>query len=284
MSVRHRVGTALLAFLALAAAEPGIAAGQAAWQPSPGHVQIPIWPGVVPDARPVVGHEISATVVDPNGARKLVGGKPWVYVDSVSQPTMTVYSPVGANTGTAVVVFPGGGYNVLANHGEIHDITPASFRFLWHFRHLATADTGVKRRLSREFFKGVHWKRSWRNDQASPFESVRTWDPSVDEENLRTGHAAATAALPMFEGAKMAHQWAGVIDVTPDALPVISPIAAIAGLFLSSGYSGHGFGIGPAAGRLTADMVLGRAQAEELKPYRFERFADGSIRPGPAVR
>ena len=114
MSVRHRVGTALLAFLALAAAEPGIAAGQAAWQPSPGHVQIPIWPGVVPDARPVVGHEMSATVVDPNGARKLVGGKPWVYVDSVSQPTMTVYSPVGANTGTAVVVFPGGGYNVLA--------------------------------------------------------------------------------------------------------------------------------------------------------------------------
>jgi glycine/D-amino acid oxidase-like deaminating enzyme len=177
-----------------------------------------------------------------------------------------------------------GGYNVLANHGEIHHITPASFRFLWHFRHLATSDTGVKRRFSREFFKSVHWKRSWRNDEASPFEAVRAWDPSVDEENLRTGHAAATAALPMFKGAKMAHQWAGVIDVTPDALPVISPIAAIPGLFLSSGYSGHGFGIGPAAGRLTADMVLGRAQAKELEPYRFERFADGSIRPGPAVR
>ena len=177
-----------------------------------------------------------------------------------------------------------GGYNVLANHGEIHDITLASFRFLWHFRHLATSDTGVKRRFSREFFKSVHWKRSWRNDEASPFEAVRAWDPSVDEENLRTGHAAATAALLMFKGAKMAHQWAGVIDVTPDALPVISPIAAIPGLFLSSGYSGHGFGIGPAAGRLTADMVLGRAHAKELEPYRFERFADGSIRPGPAVR
>jgi glycine/D-amino acid oxidase-like deaminating enzyme len=177
-----------------------------------------------------------------------------------------------------------GGYNVLANHGEIHDITPASFRFLWDFRHLATSDTGVKLRFSREFFRGFHWKRSWKNDRSSPFEVVRTCDPSTDERNLETGLHAAAAALPMFKGARIAHRWAGVIDVTPDALPVISPIAAIPGLFLSSGYSGHGFGIGPAAGRLTADMVLGNAQAEELKPYRFERFADGSIRPGPAVR
>ena len=177
-----------------------------------------------------------------------------------------------------------GGYNVLANHGEIHDITPASFRYLWDFRHLATSDTGVKRRLSREFFRDSHWKRSWKKDQKSPFEINRTFEPTVDEANLDTGLEAAAAALPMFKGAKVSHRWAGVIDVTPDALPVISPIAAIPGLFLSSGYSGHGFGIGPAAGRLTADMVLGKAQAKELEPYRFERFADGSIRPGPAVR
>jgi glycine/D-amino acid oxidase-like deaminating enzyme len=177
-----------------------------------------------------------------------------------------------------------GGYNVLANHGEIHEITPDSFRFLWEFRHLATSDTGVKLRLSREFFKGYRWKRSWTNDQLSPFEEVRTWDPPIDEANLESGLHAAAAALPVFKDAKIAHRWAGVIDVTPDALPVISPIAAIPGLFLSSGYSGHGFGIGPAAGRLTADMVSGHAQVQELKPFEFERFAGGSIRPGPAVR
>jgi acetyl esterase/lipase len=90
-----------------------VGAQATAWQPSPGHAQIPIWPGAVPDARRV-GREVSGTVVDASGAKRLVGGKPWVYVDSVSQPTMTVYSPTGANTGAAVVVFPGGGYNVLA--------------------------------------------------------------------------------------------------------------------------------------------------------------------------
>jgi acetyl esterase/lipase len=60
------------------------------------------------------GPEVSGTVVDSNGKKKLVGGKPWIYVDKVSQPTMTVYAPAGHNTGAAVVVFPGGGYNVLA--------------------------------------------------------------------------------------------------------------------------------------------------------------------------
>jgi acetyl esterase/lipase len=85
-----------------------------AWQPSPGHEQIPIWPGVAPDARTLDGPEVAATVVDAAGNKKLVGGKPWTYADRVSQATMTVYSPPGPNSGAAVVVFPGGGYEVLA--------------------------------------------------------------------------------------------------------------------------------------------------------------------------
>src|SRR2546423_14109478 len=114
MKVRYGAGTTVLAFLALAAGDSGFAAGQNAWQPSPGHTQIRIWPGPVPDTRPVGGPEVSGTVVDATGRKKLVGGRPWVYVDRVSQPTMTVYSPAGRNTGAAVVVFPGGGYHVLA--------------------------------------------------------------------------------------------------------------------------------------------------------------------------
>ncbi|HEY9757375.1 MAG TPA: alpha/beta hydrolase [Oculatellaceae cyanobacterium] len=80
-----------------------------AWEPSPGHEQIKIWPGVVPNARPVTGPEIDNTTSDP-----LVAGKPWVYVGNVSQPTITVYPAKGKNTGAAIVVFPGGGYQILA--------------------------------------------------------------------------------------------------------------------------------------------------------------------------
>src|SRR5262245_59525071 len=84
-------------------------AGQAAWEPSGGHEQIPIWPGAAPDARPVEGPEVAGTVVEDLGKPRPVGGKPWTYVDKVAQPTMTVYAPNGRNTGAAVVVFPGGG-------------------------------------------------------------------------------------------------------------------------------------------------------------------------------
>ena len=88
----------------------GLGAQQAVWQPSPGHRQVPIWPGAVPDALPLTGPEISTTREQDH----LVAGKPWTYVERVSQPTMTVYSPATKNTGTAVVVFPGGGYWILA--------------------------------------------------------------------------------------------------------------------------------------------------------------------------
>ena len=78
------------------------------WQPSPGHTQVPIWPGAVPDAQPVAGPEFVSKSKGP------VTGKLWTAVNRVSRPTMTVYSPNGTNTGVAIVVFPGGGYNQLA--------------------------------------------------------------------------------------------------------------------------------------------------------------------------
>ena len=77
------------------------------WQPSVGHVQIPIWPGAAPDAEAVPGPENYTTTT------KLIAGRPAVLVNNVSQPTMTVYSPKEKNTGAAVVVFPGGGYLCL---------------------------------------------------------------------------------------------------------------------------------------------------------------------------
>lgn len=79
------------------------------WQPSPGHVQMPLWPGAIPDAQAAKGPE---TVKE--DTKDLVAGKPWAYIENVSKPTMTVYSPTGKNTGAAVVVFPGGGYSILA--------------------------------------------------------------------------------------------------------------------------------------------------------------------------
>src|SRR6516162_784959 len=96
----------ILAELVLFAALP-LEAQTNAWQPSAGPKQTPIWPGAVPDARPVPGPEYATNI--PTAA-----GKSWIAVVTVTQPTMTVYSPTKKNTGVAILVFPGGGYNCLA--------------------------------------------------------------------------------------------------------------------------------------------------------------------------
>src|SRR3984957_13050651 len=80
------------------------------WQPSPGHTQVPIWPGRAPDPQPVAGPEAAKTT----GKEFLVAGRPAVGISNVTHPTMTVYLPQGKNSGAAVIVFPGGGYQELA--------------------------------------------------------------------------------------------------------------------------------------------------------------------------
>jgi hypothetical protein len=75
-----------------------------------------------PDAQPVKRPEVSVTTVDANGSKRLVGGKPWTYVDRVSQPTMTVYSPAGRNTGAASWCFPAEGttyWRSTRRHGSL---------------------------------------------------------------------------------------------------------------------------------------------------------------------
>jgi acetyl esterase/lipase len=83
-------------------------AASARWEPAAPHRQVPIWPGTPPDAVRYHGSETTEV------SKKRIGGKTVVSVAPVSRPTMTVYAPRGKNTGAAVVVFPGGGYQILA--------------------------------------------------------------------------------------------------------------------------------------------------------------------------
>ncbi len=87
----------------------GLSSGQTAWQPSAGRTQIQICPGAAPDPQPVAGPE--TVEIDP---KFLIAGSTVTGVKNVTRPTLTVYSPTGKNTGAAVVVFPGGGYQILA--------------------------------------------------------------------------------------------------------------------------------------------------------------------------
>jgi glycine/D-amino acid oxidase-like deaminating enzyme len=124
--------------------------------------------------------------------------------------------------------------------------------------------------------KALMTPRNWPLDKPSPFEAVRVLDPEPDRKLLDRALGNFKVGYPTLNHIKMAEAWAGMIDITPDALPVISPVEAIPGFYLATGFSGHGFGIGPGAGRLAADLIAGETPIVDPKAFRYSRMIDGS--------
>jgi len=175
-----------------------------------------------------------------------------------------------------------GGYNVGGWSANVFDLTTDAFRLLPDF--LPTMKhswRSVRLRVSGKFLEDWQVPRSWSLDEATPFERVRTLDPEPYHPILDGAQKAIGAAFPAFRDMRIAERWGGMIDVTPDIVPVISGVDAMPGFFIATGFSGHGFGIGPGAGRLMADIVTGDAPAVDPAAFRFSRFTDGS-RPAPS--
>ncbi|MBJ6133268.1 FAD-binding oxidoreductase [Ochrobactrum sp. Q0168] len=171
-----------------------------------------------------------------------------------------------------------GGYTVASLGGSIADIVPDSFRYLKDF--LPSLSSGewfnVRFRFGQRFFEEAFQWKLRPADQVSVFEKIRTLDP----EPHRAANAAILAklkqAIPAFASVSIAQEWAGMIDTMPDIIPTISPIPGVEGLIVATGFSGHGFGIGPGAGRLVADMVSDETPVVDPSPFHISRFSDGS--------
>ncbi len=134
----------------------------------------------------------------------------------------------------------------------------------------------LKYRLSTHWFEGPEASASWEFDQVSPFERCRVLDPKPDLEFIKTALDNVKRAIPEFSDMRIVHAWAGAIDTTPDLIPIISDVAKLPGFYVATGFSGHGFALGPAAGELVADMVTGAKPMMDISPYRLSRFADGT--------
>ncbi|MCU5774521.1 FAD-binding oxidoreductase [Erwiniaceae bacterium BAC15a-03b] len=170
-----------------------------------------------------------------------------------------------------------GGYTVANGHANIADIVPDSFRYATHFFPALRSEwRALRLRLGGRFFDEARLSRNWRMDQASPFEYCRVLDPLPSYSMADGALNKLQHYFPLFRQARIAQYWAGCIDVVPDAVPVISAVDSQPGFFIATGFSGHGFGIGPAAGRLMADLVLGRTPVVDPHAFRFSRFSDGS--------
>ena len=105
-------------------------------------------------------------------------------------------------------------------------------------------------------------------------DEVTGFDTTVDWRVLEKIAPVAARRLPALAEASIARAWAGLYEMTPDAMPIIGA-AGVDGFFAIAGFSGHGFQHAPAAGRILADVITGRDPHFDLSPFAFARFADG---------
>ena len=171
-----------------------------------------------------------------------------------------------------------GSYTVaLAGRGQI-DLAPQNIRYATKFYPMYRSKIAkkLKVRLNGSFFNGPEAAGSWSNQGISPFEKIRTLDPAPDQQIVQEALQALVQMYPALNGIKVDHAWGGWIDTTPDLVPVIDEMANMPGLFIASGFSGHGFGIGPGAGLLCAQMVTNQPLFTDAAAYRLSRFAKGN--------
>jgi glycine/D-amino acid oxidase-like deaminating enzyme len=170
-----------------------------------------------------------------------------------------------------------GGFTITHNHSSVADIVPDSFRLFRQFLPALMLDwKGLRLRFGKRFIEEARLKRRWALDETSPFEQVRILDPEPVRAILDDAARHLAEYYPVFKPMRIAERWAGCIDAMPDAVPVISKCERLEGLRLCTGFSGHGFGLGPGAGKLMAEIVTGERPCVDPKPFRYSRFFDGT--------
>jgi len=178
-----------------------------------------------------------------------------------------------------------GGYTIARGSGLVVPLVPDSVRFLKEFwLSVRKEGAAIKPRLNSQSWLEMRAPRRWPLDRPSPFELTRVLDPAPDKTLNREAREAMAQLFPQFRDVPVVQEWAGYIDATPDVIPYIGAAGTVPGLTVAAGFSGHGFGIGPGAGRLAADLATGQAPSVDPAPFRLSRFSDGSpIVLGPEI-
>lgn len=196
--------------------------------------------------------------------------------------------PPGALTDETMAWRPrsDGGYQ-LAQAG-FHElfIGPDAFASLRYFiREYLNDPANTRLHLSapKGYPDGWGTPRKWAADAVSPFERMRVLNPAPNMAKLESVRRAFEAAFPGIGPVRLRTAWAGMIDVLPDVVPVLDE-TPLRGLWVATGLSGHGFGIGPGIGRVMADLIAGAMPGHDLARFRFSRFSDGTrLESGPAL-
>ena len=178
-----------------------------------------------------------------------------------------------------------GGYTAVNGMMLDHAITPSTFRFGTKFLRAYMMDpSGMRLSIGREFAEEWSTPATWDLAAETIFERTRVLDPEPNRKIVESIRRNLGDVFPQLAGIDIVESWAGMIEATPDAIPVIDEADDYEGFFIATGFSGHGFGIGPGAAKAIAGMLTGNDSGIDLQEFRLNRFFDGTpIRPQSSV-
>ncbi|SLN09600.1 N-methyl-L-tryptophan oxidase [Roseovarius litorisediminis] len=204
-----------------------------------------------------------------------------------TEPVADVFGGAAADSDLAWRRRADGGYTLAPSDAHDLYIGPDSLRALPKYLKVLMQDPFSRRYLPaapKGYPDGWGTARRWALDEPSPFEAMRVLNPAPNRRTVARVMDLFQAHYPGLGKVGLKASWAGMIDVMPDVVPVVDRVDALPGLHICTGMCGHGFGIGPAFGRVMADLVNGRDLGHDMTRFRFGRFADGSkLVPGPGL-
>ncbi|WP_353641812.1 FAD-binding oxidoreductase [Mesorhizobium sp. WSM2239] len=182
--------------------------------------------------------------------------------------------PDALHTARASLTRRGNGGYTLAISGRARvDPTPQQFRFGREFVPMFARRWRSLTPGGLEGWRQCHETLAkWSPGEVTPMERTRILDPRPDLGQISLTYRRACELIPEFRRVTIADVWAGYIDSTPDGIPAIGEVEGIPGFILAAGFSGHGFGIGPGAGHMIADIITGSEPIVDPRPYLPERL------------
>ncbi len=180
-----------------------------------------------------------------------------------------------------------GGYSLALTDSHDHFIGPDSFRLLPKWLRTGLQNYHEIRPWINEIAHSPDaWRvqRHWSADEITPFELTRVLDPAPAKGKVKVMQQRFAERFPQIGIPPILDAWAGMIDAMPDIVPIVDRVPDLEGLIIATGMSGHGFGIGPAFGRIVAQIVNKQDSQHDISRFRFSRFSDGSqLEIGPNV-
>jgi len=171
-----------------------------------------------------------------------------------------------------------GSFNIAESGRLDHDVTLDSLRQIQFFLPSYWKNKALFRfHVGRPLLRSLGAALPGSSARRHPLLWDRAHEPRPNPAKVERSLAELGRLLPAMPGLGIARSWAGYIDATPDLTPVLGPVAELRGFVFATGFSGHGFAMGPVTGRLISELIVDGKTSLDIAPFRFSRFAEGAF-------